>query len=110
MTPWIVAMGARTPVGLKAETTAAAVRAGISRLQEHPVFFDAMGEALRCGRDPLLDPEQLGADRIAELARSAFNELAAKLGPSVPKGCPLILVLPEPRPGLDGDEEAQVIA
>jgi 3-oxoacyl-[acyl-carrier-protein] synthase-1 len=110
MTPWIVAMGARTPVGLNAEGTAAAVRAGISRVREHPLFFDAMGESLSCGWDPLLDPRQEGAARIAELARAAFGELAAKLGPALPRGCPLILVLPERRPGLEADEEAEVIA
>lgn len=110
MTPWIVALGARTPVGLNAEATAAAVRAGISRVREHPVFFDAMGETLSCGWDPLLDPEQEGAARIAELARAAFSEVVAKLGPTLPRGCPLILVLPERRPGLEGDEEAETLA
>jgi len=109
MTPWIVAVAARTPVGLCAESTAAAIRAGISRLREHPFLTDAMGEPLSCGWDSLLDPDQLGVARLAELSRAAFKELVGKLGPSLPAGAPLILVLPEMRPGFGEDEEAELL-
>ena len=40
----IVAVGARTPLGLTAESSAAAVRAGIRRLTHHPLFVDRMAE------------------------------------------------------------------
>jgi len=97
-------------VGLNAESTAAAIRAGVSGLREHPFLMDAMGEALVCGWDERLDPRQLGVARMAALARAALEELVGKLGPSLLAAAPLILVLPETRPGLEADEEAELVA
>jgi len=108
-TPWIVGLAARTPVGLGAESTAAAVRAGISRLREHPFLTDAMGDPLRCGRDQRLDPYQIGVPRIAALTRVVLEEIVGKLGSSLHAGTPLILVLPERRPGLEEDDEAELL-
>jgi 3-oxoacyl-[acyl-carrier-protein] synthase-1 len=97
-------------VGLNAESTAAAIRAGVSGLREHPFLMDAMGDALVCGWDVRLDPQQLGVTRMAMLARAALEELVEKLGPSLPAAVPLILVLPETRPGLQDDEVAELLA
>ena len=52
MTPLeVVAIAARTPVGLTAATTAAAVRAGISRVIEFP-FITRQGEPIITAADP----------------------------------------------------------
>ena len=47
----IVATAVRCAVGLTAESAAAAIRAGISRVAEHPFMVDAAGEKLLCARD-----------------------------------------------------------
>src|SRR6187200_3096675 len=63
----IVALGARTPVGLQAESSAAAVHAGVSRIAEHPRFRDWSGKPLRCARDALIAPGLSGVKRIIEM-------------------------------------------
>lgn len=103
----IVAVAARTPVGLRAAPTAAAVRASVCRLQEHPFFVDAWGEPVACGRDARLDPAMSGARRLGALARGAFDELASKLATAPhPTNVPVLIALPEPRPGHDATEDA----
>lgn len=97
----IVAMAARTPVGKRAETCAAAVRAGISRVQEHPFMVDAAGDPLLCGFDADIPPPLLGTARMTALLSAALDELAAKI-PTALQSCsevPCWLALPEPRPG-----------
>ncbi|RJS27288.1 hypothetical protein DRW03_02640 [Corallococcus sp. H22C18031201] len=97
----VVAVGARTPVGLSAESSAAAVRAQISRVREHPILVDASGEPLVFASDGLLDP-QLGArDRMVVLAESALAEVVTKLSAAMPRvrQLALYLALPESRPG-----------
>lgn len=108
---YIVAVSAYTAVGLTAESTAAAVRARISRVAEHPFMVDAAGDKLCCGRVAILDPELLGCERITALARPALTALAHKLtaygAAYVP--LPLFWALPEPRPGHD-ERDALTIA
>lgn len=102
----VVAMGARTPVGLRAPASAAAVRAGICRHALHPTLRDGAGDPLRVALDGRLDPQQRGTPRLVALAASALREC---LGPLAPLGSvPLSLWvgLPEERPGFtqaDGD-------
>lgn len=105
----IVAVGARTPVGLTAESTAAAVRARISRITEHPILVDVRGEPVRMAQDGLLDPGLFGLPRIVALARSALDEVLGKLG-SRAQGLriALLLGLPELRPGWSEREVAAV--
>jgi 3-oxoacyl-[acyl-carrier-protein] synthase-1 len=96
----IVAIGARTPVGLTAESAAAAVRARISRITEHPFLVDFRGERVRLARDGLLDPGLFGVTRILAIARSALEEVLGKLGPLAPSTrTALVVGLSEPRPG-----------
>ena len=90
----IVATGARTPVGLYSASAAAAVRAGISRLAEHPFMIDQAGDPMPAAMDSKLDPALFGAQRFIELAKSALQEVTAS-GISAP----LYLGLPEIRPG-----------
>ena len=108
--PEIVAVAARTPVGLTAESSAAAFRAGLDRVREHPFMVDAAGDPLRCSMDALLEPGLLGARRMSALALAALNELVGKLGSAREQvgGAHALLVLPEARPGF-GDSEAQIV-
>jgi len=106
---YIIAASARTPLGLDAEASTAAVRAGISALSEHPFLVDQTGDMMPGALDAEIDPYVFGSDRLVLLAESALRNLldTVKTG-SVPK--PLLSVflgLPELRPGFtDSDVEA----
>jgi 3-oxoacyl-[acyl-carrier-protein] synthase-1 len=107
----IVAVAARTPVGLTAEGSASAIRAGISRVGEHPFMIDGGGEPLQCGCDSVLEPEMLVQQRLVALASSTFSEIVAKLTATDQRmaNVPLLLALPETRPGFGADDAAKVI-
>lgn len=98
----VVAIGARTPVGLLAESAAAAVRARISRVRAHPFMVDSTGEKLRCAYDARLDPSLFGASRLLALAHAALGEVTSKLTRHGPYPLPIagLVALPESRPGL----------
>jgi 3-oxoacyl-[acyl-carrier-protein] synthase-1 len=74
----IVATSARTPVGLYAEAAAAAIRAGLGRLAEHPFWVDSGGEPLVVASDALLDARASLPERLVQMAESAIEELASK--------------------------------
>jgi len=97
----IVAVGARTPLGMTAESSAAAVQAGITRVAEHPFLIDRKAEPIRMACDPRLDPGVLGVGRMTEMVTSCLEEIGHKLMArcSLPEQVPLFLCLPEPRPG-----------
>lgn len=101
----VVALGARTPVGVTAEGSAAAVRAGISRCAEYP-FADAQGEPVVIASDGLLDPKLEGRERILLLLESALDEVEAKLGPDALQRSRLRVLLscPEARPGFSEED------
>ena len=102
----VVKVSARTPVGLSAAGTAAALRARISRLAFHPFMVDPAGNPLRCGRDGELAPELLGLDRVEALAAGALDEL---FDVQVTTGSvPVLLALPEPRPGFTQADAADL--
>ncbi|QSQ14122.1 hypothetical protein [Myxococcus landrumensis] len=105
----LVAVGARTPVGLTAESSAAAVRAGISRYAEYP-FIDPRGELVVVAADRLLDSRIEGRDRLVPMAESAFAQVLAKLGDEAVHqgGLRVLLALPETRPGFSEDDAAWV--
>ena len=100
----IVGIGARTPVGLTAASSAAAVRAAISAIGEHPWFIDKAGEKMCVARDTKLAPELGGVERFYELAKPAMEEALLPLIQSntinTQMSLPLFLGLPELRPGL----------
>ncbi len=106
----IVAMGARTPVGLLAASTAAAVRAGIGRVREHAFFVDEKNEPLRGASDLLLDPALIGWERLAGLAHAALQQVGPHLAP-----CPadikiaVLVAGPEHRPGWTHVDEQQLV-
>lgn len=108
----VLAVGARTPVGLTAEATAAAVRAGISRHATHPFMVDHRGDPMRCARDARLPVAILGWQRLAALAEGALDEVIDKLDLDTTGVGPVSVsvALPERRPGFEDRDAEQVLA
>jgi 3-oxoacyl-[acyl-carrier-protein] synthase-1 len=105
----VVDVEARTPVGLTAATAAAAVRASIGRVSDHPFMVDPAGEPVRGALDPRLDPEIFGPQRLATLAAEPLERLCDRLPPEIGRGLLLVLALPEHRPGWDRKDEARLL-
>ncbi|WP_239014723.1 hypothetical protein [Archangium violaceum] len=103
-----------TPVGLNAASTAAAIRAGITRIKESTVY-DQRGDSIRLGlvgeeyipplEASLEDLQELTAwhRRMLRLATLALREVSEGWKRMPPP--PLLLALPEPHP--DGREPSQ---
>lgn len=96
----LVAVGARTPVGFTAEASAAAVRAGISRLSAYP-FATADGECVSVACDSEATLDERAPTRAVRMLNSVVAELLGKLPPHRLKGleCEVFLAIPERRPG-----------
>jgi 3-oxoacyl-[acyl-carrier-protein] synthase-1 len=105
----VIATGARTPLGLNAESTAAAVRAALSSFAEFP-FIMANGEPVVVSADAELDARVEGRERLVPMIASAIDEATRTLAQASPyRGpCYLLLALPEARPGFS-DDDAQWI-
>lgn len=101
----IVSMGSITSVGLNADATAAAVRAGISGFQEHPYMINQEGEPYVLAMVPTIDPSINGNKRFIELVSPAISEALSPLQRHVQESREIhvILGLPECRPGLPDD-------
>lgn len=99
---YITAAEAVTPVGLTAATTAAAVRAGISRLRRDELYLDAQGHPLSVCSLPdvegFLDP----IDRMRPAALAGLRRLLAGLDPRHDGGRPCHLLLGAPCEGREG--------
>jgi 3-oxoacyl-[acyl-carrier-protein] synthase-1 len=106
----IVATGARTPLGLRAGPAAAAVRAGISRLGEHPFMIDRAGEPMPGALDSRLDPALIGPERLLGLAETALREACAPLAAisASRRQLPVYLGLSELRPGFTAEDARAV--
>lgn len=98
----IVGLGAHTPVGLTAPSSAAAVRAGINRISEHPFMLDKTREAVMVARISHIFHDVIGVERLMKLALPAIQEALTPLGRFVGEisPFPLFIGLPAPRPGL----------
>jgi 3-oxoacyl-[acyl-carrier-protein] synthase-1 len=98
---YIVANGARTPLGLRAAPSAAAYRAGISGVSEHPFMIDQVGDPMPGCLDAQLDPGMMGPARLLAMAETALLEACAPLGDARARHLrlPVYLGLPEIRPG-----------
>lgn len=103
----IVALGARTVVGLRPETAAAAVRAGINRVRELPWLVDDADEPLRAAYDTGLPEDLPCLERMIALADHCLHQLAARLPVQGELALPLLLATPEPRPGFSAADEQQ---
>jgi 3-oxoacyl-[acyl-carrier-protein] synthase-1 len=107
----IVVVAARTPVGLTAETSAAAVRGTISRLREFP-FVGPRGEPVIVAADPRLTPNLEGRDRLLPMIQAVLAEVDGKLDAAGAESgrCQryLLLALPETRPGFSEQDATWV--
>src|SRR5260370_38096290 len=98
----IVGIGARTPLGLQAAPSAAAVRAGVTTaLGEHPFMVDSVGDLMPAALDQELDPRLVGPKRLLVLAETPLREAGAPLGTGEATCPPWFrsVDLPEFRPG-----------
>jgi 3-oxoacyl-[acyl-carrier-protein] synthase-1 len=104
---YVAALGASTPVGRDAWSSAAAVRAGISGFVEHPYMIDTAGEPMRVALAPWLDVDMPMAARLEALLlpaiETAMQPLLADRGRFT---VGLALGLPAPRPGLPDSLDA----
>lgn len=89
----VVGMGARTPVGLHAAATAAAVRAGISCIGEHPTMVDHAGDPFMVAMNQEFAVTGR-IERMAQLATSALSEALSQL-PGRRRSIQVFLALPE---------------
>jgi 3-oxoacyl-[acyl-carrier-protein] synthase I len=105
----VIATGARTPLGVNAVSTAAAVRAAVSSFAEFP-FAMSNGEPVVVSADTELDAKLEGRERLVPMIMSALDEATQALSQATAyRGtCYLLLTLPEARPGFS-DEDAQWI-
>ncbi len=105
----IASYGARTSLGLRAATSAAALRAGLSRITELDFIRDRFGEPMNAAVDGVLPPTLFGPDRLLALAEDALLEACQPLASlASPPKVPLLLGLPEHRPGF-GAKDASVV-
>ncbi|TPI65730.1 beta-ketoacyl synthase [Mesorhizobium sp. B3-1-3] len=105
----VVGVGARTPLGFDASSSAAAVRAGISAIQNHPYMIDRFGEPMKVTRDIGIDVALAGAERAVEIAVSpAQDALRPLMASTRPTEVSLILSAGEARPGQPKGFAAQV--
>ena len=104
----LIAMGARTPVGHTAGTSAAAVRARVARICEYP-FVTQRGEPMVVAIDATIPPAIAGPERMRTLALGALAEVEHRLAAATNPyrgAVDLRLALPEARPGLSETQAA----
>ena len=107
----VLASGARTPLGFRSAPIAAALRAGINRLGEHPHWIDRLGNPMVAALDSELDPHLDHPARLCVLAETALAEICAAVPRfAVPPSVRLFLALPELRPGFTARDAEQVRA
>lgn len=107
----IVAAGLRCAVGLSSERAGAAIRAGISRVSEHPYLVDSAGDRILCACEPSIDSMTVGSGRMVQLVESGLLEVSETLMKlnAWPRDPTVLLALPETRPGFDSDQAADVV-
>lgn len=108
---YAVCLGASTPVGRCAWSSAAAVRAGITGFGQHPYMIDTAGEPMRVARAPWLDIEVTGIDRFEALLHPAIDQALEPIlvRPHEALNTAIALGLPAPRPGLPEDLQEQLV-
>lgn len=107
----IVGLGLCTAVGRSVLSSAAAVRAGIAGMARHPYMVDRAGEPMKVAAAPWLDIAMQGPDRHAILLMSALDEALGQLAATglTPRRCTVVLVVPQPRPGLPTDLGVEMV-
>ena len=101
----IVGVGAVTSVGLNAPATAAAVRAGIAGFADHPYMINQEGDPYVVAMVPGVNEGTFGIQRCVNMALSAIEEALCPLVnlPINVGQIPVIIGLPEVRPGISDD-------
>jgi len=106
----ILGCGARTPLGFDRLSSAAAFRAGVSVIAEHPLLIDRFGEPMMVTRDAGLDPDLDGLKRLSALAIPAAREALAPLeGTGGAPKVAIVVSLGEQRPGQDSRTGAMLV-
>ncbi len=106
----VIGVGARTPVGFTAASSAAAVRAGISVIEDHPFMIDRFGEPMKVTRDVGIDAALTGPARSVEIALDAAREALAPLAGREGVAVSVLLATGEDRPGQPPGHAAAVYA
>ncbi len=108
---FVCALGASTPIGRDAWSSAAAVRAGISGFTQHPYMIDTAGEPMRAAIAPWLDIGLTGIERFKALLYPAIDQALAPLAEAhAAQPCiALSLGLPSARPGLPADLQPSLV-
>ena len=96
----LLGCGMRTPIGFNRTTSAAAFRAGISAIAEHPFLVDRFRQPMAVTRDPGLAPSVSGAERLAAMAIPAAVEALAPIARQR-QNVSMLLSFGETRPGLN---------
>jgi len=104
----VIATGACTCLGYTASATAAAVRARISRLAEHPYAVDRRGAPITVAAVPTMADEPV-ARRLDRLASTALRDALAGLPSLAPYRVGLLLGLPDARPGFPPDAAHRLV-
>jgi 3-oxoacyl-[acyl-carrier-protein] synthase-1 len=106
----IVAIGASTPLGRDAWSSAAAVRAGISGFGQHPYMLDTQGEPMRVARAGWIDIDLSAADRFEALLSPAIDQAIEPYRHALesPRTA-MAIAFPSPRPGLPADLPADLM-
>ena len=108
---YVAALGACTPVGRDARSSAAAVRSGVSGFTEHPHLVDTVGEPMRVAMAPWLDVNCTGLARFESLLFPAIEQALEPIESQVGENTvALALALPGDRPGLPRDLEQELRA
>ncbi len=95
----IIGVGARTPLGACATSSAAAVRAGISMYGKLRRPIDSPGERMSVVKISYMPEETDGVDRYFAMAEPALFEALAPIRELTESPIPLFLGLPPERPG-----------
>jgi 3-oxoacyl-[acyl-carrier-protein] synthase I len=104
---YVVGVGARSPVGATALASAAAVRAGVTRLSEHPYMINRNGDPFSVAMVPGLK-EGDHEHRIAQLATSAISEVLQRLPCHPNVQLPVFFGLPETGPSFSLERAKRV--
>jgi 3-oxoacyl-[acyl-carrier-protein] synthase-1 len=108
---YVIALGATTPIGRDAWSTAAAVRAGIAGFGQHPYMIDTAGESMIVARAPWLDVAVAGSRRFESLLFPALDQ-TLQLWTERQSGMrtALALALPAARPGMAPELQDELMA
>src|SRR6185295_17248684 len=103
----VVGLGAVTAVGHDSWSSAAAVRARVSGMTEHPYMIDSTGEPVVVALAPWLDIDLPERERFEALLFPAVDQALATLDESADPAIRLALALglPAARPGVPANLE-----